>query len=65
MKMCTSEHVTVLDEFTDVFLCYYACGLYTVDRCNKSVGMTIKASFNGDEAKSFFDELKLRSENIC
>ena len=38
--------------------CKYESGLYTVDKVTKSVGMTVKASFNRAEVETFFNSLK-------
>ena len=38
--------------------CEYEGGLYTVDKITKSVGMTVKAGFDREEVKAFFDGLE-------
>lgn len=53
--MKTNSFVTILDQKNDIYLCKYVCGLFTVDKSNKSVGRTI---FTGTESecRTFFNQ---------
>jgi len=49
--------VTILANEGDLYFCQYESGLYTVDKSNKNVGMTLKASFDKQEIQQYFNEL--------
>ncbi len=55
--MKSNSIVTVLATKGDLYLCEYKSGLYTVDRSNKSIGMTLKASFDKEEIEEYFNTL--------
>jgi hypothetical protein len=48
--------VTVLASKGDIYLCQYACGMWTVDKSNKAIGMTL---FTGSEqeCRDYFNNL--------
>lgn len=55
--MQSNSFVTVLASKDDIYLCRYACGLYTVDQSNENIGMTL---FTGSEAecREYFEGVK-------
>jgi hypothetical protein len=46
--------ITVLARKGNINLVKYECGLYTVDKITKSIGMSLKASENKEEIVEFF-----------
>ena len=52
--MTSNSTVTVLESKGNFHLCKYENGLYAVEKCTKSVGQTLFASFNRSNAEWFF-----------
>jgi len=55
--MKNNSIVKILSNKGDLYFCEYECGLYTVDKSNKSIGMTLKASFDKAEVENYYNSL--------